>query len=172
MAASTNATNGYAITVNGPTLTSGTNTVTAIGSTAAVSATDTRQFGLNLIDDSSPTSPIVTDPTIGVGSTDPITYYNGDGAGTGGALNPASDGVNFFGVAATGFNGAGGAGNVPTYSFAANTNNTVATSNYSGTGSGPTNTQRYTVTYIVNVSGNLPAGSYSTTLTYICTASY
>ena len=37
---------------------------------------------------------------------------------------------------------------------------------------GGTDAQIYTVTYIANVPGSLPAGTYSTTLTYICTATY
>lgn len=172
MAASTNATFGYAITVNGPTMTSGSNTINPIGATADISRPGTRQFGLNLIDDFAPVAPTVTDPTIGNGSPDPITYFNGDGAGTGAALHPVSDGSNYNGIAATGFDGTGNAGHIPTYSFAAGSNNTVATSNFSGTGAGPSDTQRYTATYIVNVSGNLPAGSYATTLTYICTPTF
>lgn len=37
---------------------------------------------------------------------------------------------------------------------------------------GPTNAQRFTATYMVNVAGNLLAGNYSTTLTYICTPTF
>ena len=47
MAASTNAGFGYAITVNGPTLTSGSNTITNMA-TNGVSIRGTSQFGLNL----------------------------------------------------------------------------------------------------------------------------
>jgi hypothetical protein len=47
MQAQTNAANGYAITVNGTTLASGSNTITALTSQTA-SATSTAQFGLNL----------------------------------------------------------------------------------------------------------------------------
>jgi len=176
MAAATNASSGYAITVAGPTMTSGGNTITAIGSSADISRPGTLQFGMNLIDDYAPTSPTVTDPTIGNGSPDPITYYNGDSAGTGGAINPVSDGTNYNGIQEAGFDGSGNASHLPTYSFAASGNNTVAKSDYSAggaTGSAvASNTQRYTSTYIVNVSGNLPAGSYTTTLTYICTPTF
>ena len=172
MAASTNAGQGYQITLAGNTMTSGSNTIAAIGASPNVSIPGTAQFGLNLIDDSAPTSPIVTDPTIGVGSADPITYYNGDGAGTGAAINPASNASNgFYALPSTGFDGTGGAGNAPSYSFNAAAVNTVAESNFGGTLE-PTNSQRYTSTYIVNVPGNQPAGSYTTTLTYICTATY
>jgi hypothetical protein len=172
MAASTNATTGYVITVSGPTLTSGSNTITAIGGTADVSRIDTRQFGLNLIDDLNPTAPTVTDPTIGSASDNPITYYDGDSQGTGGNLNPATDNTDYTGKAAVNFDGAEDVTNhYPTYAFAAGTTNIVAKSDSTGT-AGPTNTQRYTATYIVNVSGNLPAGTYKTTLTYICTPTY
>lgn len=44
--AGTNAANGYAITVNGSTLTSGANTITAIGASNTASATGTEQFGI------------------------------------------------------------------------------------------------------------------------------
>jgi len=37
---------------------------------------------------------------------------------------------------------------------------------------GPTDGQVYTISYIVNVSGSQPAGTYTTTLTYICTATF
>jgi hypothetical protein len=172
MAASTNAGQGYQVTLAGNTMKSGTNQIAAIGSSAAVSIPGTAQFGLNLIDDKNPTAPIVTDPTIGTGSADPITYWNGDSAGTGGAINPVSNaGTGFFALPNTGFNGAGGTANHPTYSFNSAGVNTVAESNFGGTLE-PTNSQRYTATYIVNVPGNQPAGSYTTTLTYICTATY
>ena len=178
MAASTNAGQGYQITLAGNTLTSGSNTIAAIGSSANVSIPGTAQFGLNLIDDLNPTSPIVTDPTIGTGSADQIAYWNVDNANTGGAINPASNTSNgFYAQPAPGFDGSGGTGNAPTYSFnPVNTSNptainTVAESNFGGTLM-PTNSQRYTATYIVNVPGNQPAGTYATTLTYICTATY
>jgi hypothetical protein len=44
----------------------------------------------------------------------------------------------------------------------------VANSANGGT-AGPTNAQIYTVSYIVNVAGNQPSGTYTATLTYICT---
>lgn len=53
LAASTNATSGYSITVNGATLTSGANTITALASGAA-STVGTKQFGLNLVSNSTP----------------------------------------------------------------------------------------------------------------------
>lgn len=44
----TNATNGYTMTVNGATLTSGANTITAIGSANTPSSAGTEQFGLRM----------------------------------------------------------------------------------------------------------------------------
>jgi hypothetical protein len=46
ISASTNASSGYSITVNGATLTSGTKTIAAIGATNTASSTGTPQFGL------------------------------------------------------------------------------------------------------------------------------
>lgn len=54
MAASTNADNGYVITVDGATLTSGSNTIPAIGGTAAASSIGSSQFGLNLVTNTTP----------------------------------------------------------------------------------------------------------------------
>ena len=39
-------------------------------------------------------------------------------------------------------------------------------------GAGPTNSQIFTISYIVNVPGSQPAGTYTTTLTYISTANF
>lgn len=135
MAASTNANHGFNITVNGTTLQSGSNSITAIAS-ATTSATGTSQFGMNLEANTTPT----------VGS----------------AITPASDGANYRGQALTGYN------TVNNYEF--NSGNSVANSAY--TAAGPTDAQIYTVSYIVNVPGNQAAGTYTTTLTYICTATF
>jgi hypothetical protein len=66
MSASTNATSGYNITVSGSTLTSGPNTITALSSPTA-SSTNTKQFGLNLVAN--------TTPSVG-------TAVSGSGSGT------------------------------------------------------------------------------------------
>jgi len=39
-------------------------------------------------------------------------------------------------------------------------------------GAGGTDAQIFTVAYIVNVPGSQPAGTYTTTLTYICTPTF
>ncbi len=49
IAASTNASSGYVITVNGTTLTSGVNTITAIGATNTAPSIGTKQFGLRMV---------------------------------------------------------------------------------------------------------------------------
>lgn len=126
MSASTNATGGYAITVNGTTLTSGANTITALSS-PTTSATNSSQFGINLVSNSSPS----------VGSA-----VSGSGSG----------------AAATGYD--------TTNNFKFVSGDTVASA------SAATNSNTYTVSYIANIPGNQPAGSYSTALTYIATATF
>lgn len=140
MAASTNAGTGYNITVTGATLTSGGNTINAIGGTAASSAPGTKQFGLNLVAN--------TAGTTGVGARFP---------GSSADVAPAADASTFYGDAATNFD------TPDSFAFAAGTANTVATA------SANTDPQIYTASYIANVTGRQPAGNYSTTLTYVCT---
>ena len=53
IAASTNATSGYSITLSGPTLTSGSNTIAAMSS-ATTSNIGTAQFGVNLVANTTP----------------------------------------------------------------------------------------------------------------------
>lgn len=159
-AATTNAETGYAITVSGPSLKSGTNEIPAIGAVADISKPGRGQFGLNLVDNAA-------DPTIGTASTNPITYYDGDGQGTGGAINPLPNGTNYRGQPSAPFNSSA---TPRQFAFTANTANVIAASDNGG--AGPTDAQRYTATYIVNVSGSQPAGTYRSTLTYICTPTF
>ena len=135
MAASTNAASGYSITVNGATLTSGSNTITAMAA-AAVIAEGVGQFGLNLKDNAAPN--------------------------VGAEVDPVTNGTNFKGQAKAGYN------TVDQFKFV--TGETVAASD--NTGAGPTDAQTYTVSYIVNVPGSQPPGTYTSTLTYICTATF
>lgn len=139
MAASTNANNGYAITVTGPTMTSGGNTISAM-STAGVGVHGSSQFGLNLRLNTVATS------TIPVGTE----------------IDPVSNGTSLRAQGAAGYNTA------DTFKFTSG--DTVA--NSANGGAGPTNAQTYTVSYIVNVPGSQAAGTYTTTLTYICTATF
>jgi len=139
MAASTNAGLGYAITVNGPTLTSGSNTITPMAA-QTTSVRGTSQFGINLVANTTTT-------------TNPL--------GTG--VLPATDAVNNYrGQPSVGFDTA--------EQFQFNSGDTVAKSDAGGPGG--SNGQVYTVSYIVNVPGSQPAGTYATTLTYICTPTF
>lgn len=136
MSVSTNATSGYAITINGTTLTSGANTIAAMGAQSLNSAaclpsctstTGTSQFGSNVRAN--------TTPSVGAN-------VSGSGTGTGsGGYNT----VNSFRF----FNG-----------------DTVAGA------AGPTAANLFTNSYIVNVAGDQAAGTYTATMTYICTATF
>lgn len=139
MAASTNAGGGYVITVNGPTMTSGSNTISGMGS-ATTGVRGTSQFGLNLKLNTTTTS------TVAVGLE----------------VAPLPDGTNLKGQAVTGYN------TVDTFKF---TSGDVVADSSNG-GAGGTDAQIFTVSYIVNVPGNQPAGTYTTTLTYICTPTF
>lgn len=139
MAASTNAGSGYAITVNGPTLTSGGNTISAV-SPAAVGLRGSSQFGINLKANTTTTST----PAIGT------------------EVAPTPNGNNYRGQSTTGYN------TVDTFKF--NSTDTVADS--ANGGAGGTDAQIFTVSYIVNVAGSQPAGTYTTTLTFICTPTF
>jgi hypothetical protein len=146
MAASTNAGGGYAITVNGTTLTSGSNTIPAMAA-AAVGTKGTGQFGMNLKANTATTA-----------STFP---------GSSSDIAPASDGTDLKGHPLAGYDTA------DTFKFASG--ETVANSAFDGVANntlGPTNSQVYTASYIVNVAGNQLAGTYTTTLTYICTPTF
>ena len=145
MAASTNAGSGYAITVNGPTLTSGGNTIAAMTSTTN-GVHGVSQFGLNLKANTTATS----NPAVGA------------------EVAPASNGTNYKGQA---YSNGGSMNYASVNQFEFNTGDTVAQSDNGGT-LGGTDAQIYTVSYIVNVPGSQPAGTYTTTLTYICTPTF
>lgn len=146
MAASTNAAQGYVITVNGPTLTSGSATIpgwsspTSAGTTRGISS-----WGLNLRANTTTTS------TVAVGAD----------------ITAASNGTDLKGQALTGYN------TVDQFKFVSG--DAVANSAYDGASNntlGPTNSQVYTASYAVNVAGNQLAGTYVSTLTYICTPTF
>jgi hypothetical protein len=75
----------------------------------------------------------------------------------------ASDGTNYKGQAV------GDYAVVDEFKFV--TGETVANAANGGS-NGPSNSQIFTVSYIANVPGNQPAGTYTTTLTYICTPTF
>ena len=158
MAASTNAGHGYAITVGGTTLTSGTNSVKAM-TTAGNSEYGVSQFGMNLVanDGTAYTNAPKIDAT-----TMPAGYAPSAD------ITPTSNGTNYNGEALANFNTNG------TFAFNDTALNTVADSGYNTSPDTPigTDSQIYTVSYIVNVPGSQPAGTYSTTLTYICTPTF
>lgn len=152
MAASTNAAQGYTITVNGPTLTSGSATIPGYASPNTVGTTrGVSGWGLNLV----------------ANTAGAATGFPGSSAN----IASASDGADLKGQPLAGYNTAD--------SFKFVTGETVANSaeddNDPGTVGavlGPTNSQVYTVSYAANVAGNQLAGTYTTTLTYICTPTF
>lgn len=150
MAASTNAGTGYVITVNGDTLTNGSYTIAAMGTTD-ISKHGISQFGLNLVANTGMTPP---------GGTVPYTTYGAFGAD----ISLAANGTNYKGqaVPSSGYD-------VADY-FRYVSGSTVA--NSANGGAGPSDGQIYTVSYIANVPGSLAAGTYSTTLTYVCTPTF
>ncbi len=129
MTAATNAQSGYAITVNGSTLQStGGGTIDAItAGSGSASTTDSSQFGINLMSNSTPT---VGTATSGSGSGAPQTGYD----------------------------------TADTFKYV--TGDIVAAA------SNATNSNTYTVSYIANINGTTPAGSYTTILNYIATANF
>lgn len=139
MAASTNAGSGYNITVNGPTLTSGSNTVAAMNA-MAVGAHGVSQFGMNLKLNTTVTSTVAVGLEVAV----------------------PSNGTNYRGQALPGYD------TVDNFKFT--TGDSVA--NSANGGAGGSDAQIFTVSYIVNVPGSQPAGTYTTTLTYICTPTF
>ena len=148
MAASTNAGAGYAITVNGPTLTSGSNTIAAMANGAANPATPlvlgTSQFGLNLRANTTVFDNQTTPAPLGLG------------------VAPAANTTNYKGTPRPNYN----ADN----NFKFFSSDIVAASDDGGAGG--TDAQIFTASYVVNVPGSQPAGTYTTTLTYICTPTF
>lgn len=127
MAASTNGSTGYSVTVNGSTLTSGSNTIAPLA-TGGASTVNTQQFGLNLAGSN-------TTPVIGAIKT---------GAGTANAT--ANYGTNNL--------------------FRFTSGEIVASA------AGPTNANKFTVSYIANIDGLTAPGLYTTVLTYVATANF
>lgn len=72
MAASTNGSTGYSVTVNGTTLTSGANTIDALA-TGGASTVNTKQFGLNLA--SANTTPAIGSAKTGAGTASAAVNY-------------------------------------------------------------------------------------------------
>lgn len=124
--AATNAGSGYAITVAGTTLTSGSNTITALGSPTA-STQGSEQFGMNL-----------------AANTTPAVGQAPDGAGS------ATATANY----------------ATANSFKFTSGDTIASNATAD------NFRRFTVSYMANVGNTTEPGTYQTTLTYVCTATF
>lgn len=154
MAASTNAGFGYNITVFGPTMTSGSNTIAAIaGAGGDITKPGTPQFGLTLATDAEANA-----PPFGATPPSPVS----------GPITTPAGGATYHAQALAPYNlddPTADATYVSTYKFVSS--DTVADSN-----SQASDPQVYTVTYMVNVPGSQPAGDYKSTLTYICTAKF
>lgn len=147
MAASTNAGTGYAITVNGTTLSSGSDTITAINTAGGdLSTPGTSQFGMNVAadDEANAATPAITPASAAVTSPTGNSFYHAE------AVAPYATG-----------------GDATTAKYAYVSGDTVADST-----SQASDPQVFTATYMVNVPGHQPAGTYATTLTYICTATF
>lgn len=144
MSASTNADFGYSITYSGATMTSGSNTVTPM-------------------DDGSggPTTSVIGTSQFGLNLVDNAT------PNVGSALNPASsNGTTHQGNVATNY------ATADSYLFKT-AGDTVANSDFDNPGtSKPSDSQIYTVSYIVNANGAQPVGTYQTTITYVCTPTF
>jgi hypothetical protein len=94
-------------------------------------------------------------------TTNGSPFIHRTAAAPGGA--PTPNGTNYKGQSLTGYDTAG------TFKFTTS-GDTIA--NSANGGAGPTDVQLYTASYIANVSGGQPIGTYTTTLTYICTATF
>ncbi len=153
MAASTNALYGYVITVNGPTLTNGTATIPGYATPTALTSANrgASGWGMNLRANSAT-----------VAASFP---------GTSAELTATSNGTDFKGQAMTDYNTA------DSFKFVsgdvvANSASTGGALGTVGASLGPTNSQVYTASYAANVAGNQLAGTYVSTLTYICTPTF
>jgi hypothetical protein len=147
LVASTNAGAGYSITVHGTTLTSGSNTIAPIGATAA-GIRGVSQFGINLKANTTATSSTPVGSEVAV----------------------ASNGTNYRGQATDDYKV------IDNFKFVSG--NSIANSASNGNDldaidtPGGSDAQIFTVSYMVNVPGSQPAGTYTTTLTYICTPTF
>jgi len=147
---STNAINGLTVRMLGNTLTSGSNTINAIGGTAASSATGTSQFGLcSYVSASTAMTLTITSP-----------YNNA-------ACNTTTQSA---GPGQTGTPGGNG-----TAQFAFDTTQTTTTygaSLASASAGSSAGSATGVIAMIGNTSVTQQAGLYSTTLTFVCTATY
>ncbi len=169
---------GITVTADCATVTTGTvNFTTLFSSSASSYATSQMAAATNAgggyiitVNGATMTSGTATIPAIAAAKT-PSTGTSEFGmnlvqnAAVAGSANitATSDGTTLKGQALAGYN------TTNTYKFVSG--DTVANSANGGT-AGPTNGQVYTVSYLVDVSGIQMAGTYTTTLTYICTPTF
>lgn len=140
----TNATGGAIVRLKGPTLTSGTNTIDAIGDTAVVSAAGTEQFGLCNYE------------TAGSGMT--FTYATYDGGGNCGSTTQSA--------------GTGTTGGAGTATFGLDTTDTATTYGDPIATKPAGDFSTATVALLGNVSNTTEAGIYTSTLMFIATGTY
>lgn len=165
MAASTNAGSGYAISVNGPTLTSAGNTINPmgiLGGAGVAPVRGTAQFGMNLVANTAAISSGIEATNIlysDLRTQDPAVSPS---AGMSANVFPAANAANYRGQPVNGYE---------TQNLFKYVDGEVVAASTNG-GAGATDAQIFTVSYIANVPGSQPAGTYSTTLTYICTPTF
>lgn len=142
MAASTNAGQGYVIAMFGATLTSGSNTIAAMSTNPGGD------------------TPVRNSSQFGTNLKANTTATSTPAVGT--EVAPSANGTNYRGEALAGYN------SVDKFRFVSG--ESIADSGNGGLGG--TDSQIFTSSYIVNVPGSQPAGTYTTTLTYICTPTF
>lgn len=186
MAASTNATYGYVITVNGSTLTSGLNTISGMVGGAGAAVASTRgiaQFGLNLVANTTTVASgfganaldVTADPNSC--QTTPANagcaaWLATDNYADSANIAVASNGTAFRGQPLLGYRTVDQFRFLTGDAVANSLEDDADASTVGNSAQGGTDGQIFTVSYIANVPGNLPAGTYSTTLTYICTPTF
>jgi hypothetical protein len=144
----TNAVNGLAIRMLGPTLTSGSNTIAAIGAVATASSTGNSQFGLCSWES--------TETTMVLNITSP---YNGANCST---VTQSA------GTITTGGLGSGALFAFDTTQTTTTYGATLATASVGSSAGSATGI----IAFLGNTSVTQPAGLYTTTLTFVATATY
>ncbi len=155
----------------GSTCGAGTGSTVALGtlsSSAATTATSKLVAGTNA---SSGYSIQYIGATLTGPATIAATGTNGAASSTGTAqfgINAVSNSSPSVGAAPSGGSGAAATnyGTANTFSYVASTLTPIATA------AGATSDTLYTISYLANIPSNQAAGSYSTTITYICTATF
>jgi hypothetical protein len=149
---STNANYGLAIRMLGTTLTSGANTITAIGATPATSNPNHDQFGMcTVISNTAPMSLVAQSP-----------YNNASCSSTTQTANQAGNATGGDGGASFGFDTNASTGTTSTYGGLLDQ---AAAGSSAGSATG-------VIAMIGNVAVTQAAGIYTTTLTFVATSSY